>query len=130
MSNNTAGTGSNNVVVAPTGFTNLYPNLYTQNYCSSTNVLLEGTTDTSSLATTVTAYSDGYLAKSTVSLDTLFNGAQDSWRGTCFVYYSSQYVQNATNGSVCHVVARDTTAGAGMMDFGNSYLIHVPRDTW
>lgn len=129
-SNTSAGTGSNNVVVAPTSFTNLYPNLYSQNYCSSTNLLLEGTTDTSSLATAVTAFSDGYLARSTVSLDTLFNGALDSWRGTCFVYYHSQYVQNATNGSVCHVVARTTTAGAGVQDYGKSYLIHVPKDTW
>lgn len=78
--------------------------MYSQNFCSTTNLLLEGITDVSSLATTVTAYSDGYLAKSTISLDTIFTGAMAGWRGTCFVFYTSQYVQNATNGSVCHVV--------------------------
>lgn len=70
----------------------MYPNLYNQNFCSTTNLLLEGTTDTSSLSTDVTAYSDGYLAKSSMMLDTLFAGALGSWRGTCLVNYSSQYV--------------------------------------
>lgn len=77
-------------------------------------MLLEGTTDTSSLSSSITDYSDGYLAKSSLALDTLFVGGKDSWRGTCFVYYNSQYIQNVTNGSVCHVAMRDTTDGAGL----------------
>jgi len=111
--NSTAGTGANNIVSTPALFTKEFPNLYRENYCSATNILLEGTTDTSGLASAVTDYSDGYFAKSTISLDTLFNGAVDSWRGACFVYYSSQYVQDTTNGSICHIYMRETKSGPG-----------------
>lgn len=128
--NTTGGTGSNRITTAPVSFTNAFPNTYKTNWCSSTNLLLEGTTDTSSLATAVTAYSDGYLLKSTMVLDTLYAGALDSWRSTCLVFYSSQYVQDSANGSVCHSVVRDSATGAGPQDFGTSYLIHVPSETW
>jgi hypothetical protein len=87
--NTSGGTGTNSLVDAPASFSNTHPDLYQLNYCSSTNLLLEGTTDTSPLATDVTAFSDGYLLKTTMVLDTLYAGALASWRGTCLVYYSS-----------------------------------------
>lgn len=88
--NTTGGTGANNdVTSAPTSFENRHPNLYQLNFCSSTNLLLQGTTDTSAISNTVTSFSDGYSLKSTMVLDTLFGGALASWRGTCLVYYSS-----------------------------------------
>jgi hypothetical protein len=87
--NTTGGTGATSLTEAPASFTNAHPDRYEMNYCSSTNLLLEGTTDTSPLATEVTAFSDGYLLKSTMVLDTLYGGALASWRGTCLVYYSS-----------------------------------------
>lgn len=111
--NTTGGTGSNRIVSALTTFTNVYPTLYKSNWCSDTNLLLQGTTDTSSLSTAVTAFSDGYLLKSTMVLDTLYAGGLDSWRSTCLVFYSSQYVQDSNNGSVCHAVVRDSASGAG-----------------
>ena len=128
--NTAGGTGTNRVADAPASFTNRHPNLYRLNYCSSTNLMLEGTTDTSSLSTDVTAYSDGYLLKSTMVLDTLYAGGLASWRGTCLVFYSSQYVQDAANGALCHAVLRDESTGAGPQDFGSSLLLHIPAETW
>lgn len=69
-SNTTAGSGTNKLVTAPTSFTNNLagvPADYAQNLCLSSDLLLVGTTDTSTLASAITAYSDGY--KATISLD-------------------------------------------------------------
>jgi len=59
-SNNTSGSGTNNLTTAPTDFNNTFPNRVADNLCSSTNLKLAGTSDTSSLSSTITAYSDGY----------------------------------------------------------------------
>jgi len=81
--NVTAGGGTNTSVTAA-------PSVYDfTNFCSGVNLKLEGTTDTSSLSATITDYSDGYKATSTVSLETFMGGAYGSWRGYCLVYYSS-----------------------------------------
>lgn len=68
--NTTAGTGTNKLVTAPTSFTNILPGVpasYAENLCLSSDLQLVGTTDTSTLDSTITAYSDGY--KATISLD-------------------------------------------------------------
>lgn len=80
--NSTAGTGSN----TPTASLSTYSST---NMCLGSNLLLEGTTDTSSLSTTITDWSDGYKATSTLNLETFLGGALASWRGVCMVYYSS-----------------------------------------
>lgn len=59
-SNNTSGSGTNNLSTAPTDYNNSFPNRVSDNFCSSTNLKLAGTSDTSSLSSTITAYSDGY----------------------------------------------------------------------
>ena len=51
---NTTGPTGSDIVTAPTSYTTVYPDNYTSNWCSTTNILLEGTTDVSSLATAVT----------------------------------------------------------------------------
>jgi hypothetical protein len=69
-SNSTAGTGTNTLTSAPTSFSNVLPGVpasYAENLCLSSDLLLTGTTDTSTLDSTITAYSDGYKAK--ISLD-------------------------------------------------------------
>jgi hypothetical protein len=58
--NTAAGSGSNTLTSSPTSFKNDAPERADQNYCSSTNLNLTGLADTSALASTVTAYSDGY----------------------------------------------------------------------
>jgi len=69
-SNAVAGTGSNALTVHPTAtFTNASPNRVDQNLCIGTNLLLAGTADTSTLASAVTAYSDGYKATVTLALE-------------------------------------------------------------
>jgi len=128
--NTTAGTGTNALTTAPTAFYNTSPNLYTQNKCAATNLLLEGTTDTSGLASTVTAYSDGYKATVSVGLEMQLNGAIGGWSGVCMVLYSSQYVQDNTNGAVCVAAMQNSAAGSGPTDFGAAYLMHVPASTW
>lgn len=87
--NTTGPVGATEVVTAPASFTTAYPDTYTSNWCSTTNLLLEGTSDTSMLATAVTAHSDGYAITSTIALDQLYAGALTAWRATCLVYYSS-----------------------------------------
>lgn len=69
-SNTTPGTGTNTLTTAPTSFSNVLPGVpasYAENLCLSSDLLLTGTTDTSTLDATITAYSDGYTAK--ISLD-------------------------------------------------------------
>lgn len=94
--------------------------------CSSTNLLLSGLADTSSLATTVTAYSDGYLATITMALDWFQAGAAGGWRGVCMVY-TSQYIQDDTNGAVCMAAVQATT---GPADLSGVFLIHIAASTW
>jgi hypothetical protein len=101
-SNTSAAAGTNTLTSAPTTFTNTYPNMFRDNMCLGSNLELTGTTDTSALAATITEWSDGYKAKLTLSLEMLLQGAAGGWRGVCMVYYSSQYVMDNTNGSVCY----------------------------
>lgn len=100
--NSTAGSGTNTLTTAPTDFTNTFPNRNFDNYCLSSNLKLAGTGDTSSLSSTVTAYSDGYQATITLALEELLTGGSGGWRGVCVVYYSSQYVMDNTNGAICY----------------------------
>jgi len=88
-SNNTSGSGTNNLTTAPTDYTNTFPKRVSENYCSSTNLKLAGTSDTSGLSSTITAYSDGYQATLTMDLEWILTGAAGGWRGVCVVYYSS-----------------------------------------
>lgn len=128
-SNSTPGTGANALTTAPATFTNAFPNRIndSQNFCSSTNLLLSGLADTSALASTITAYSDGYLATVTMALDWFQAGAAGGWRGVCMVYYTSQYIQDDTNGAVCIAAVQGTT---GPNDLASVFLIHVPAATW
>jgi len=73
--NTTAGTGSNTLTAAPTVFTNAFPNRVQDNFCASTNLLLAGVADTSTLPAAVTAFSDGYKATITMALDWIQMGA-------------------------------------------------------
>lgn len=124
----TAGTGSNTLTSAATVFTNVAPNRVTDNFCADTNLLLAGQADTSTLPAAVTAYSDGYKATITMALDMVMMGAAGGWRGVCMVYYTSQYIQDNTNGAVC-MSAVQSTSGFGT-DLGSVVLSHVPAATW
>lgn len=73
--NTTSGTTGNTLVTAPTSFTNTKPTRLSDNLCLSSYLELTGTTDTSALASTITAYSDGYKGKSTLALDLILTGA-------------------------------------------------------
>lgn len=120
-----------NVLITPKErYTNEFPDRYTSNFCSYTTLELAGTTDTSTLATVVAAYSDGYYAKSTIAMEMFWAGAVDGWRGTCMVYYSSQFVQDNTNGSICHVYTHSSSATSLPHDYGTTYLIHILPATW
>lgn len=125
----TAGSG-NALTTAKATFTNASPDLVTENRCTSSTLTLEATADTSSLASDIQAYSDGYKATVTLGLEFFAGGAQGGWRGVCIVYYSSQYVMDATNGSLCAVAQQTTTAAAGPFDFGGLYTMHVTAATW
>jgi hypothetical protein len=128
--NTTAGTGTNALTAAATSFANSGATIYTNNNCAASNLLLEGTTDTSGLASAVTAYSDGYKATVTVGLEAQLNGALGGWSGVCMVLYSSQYIQDNTNGAVCVAATQNSAAGSGPTDFGGVLLMHVPAATW
>lgn len=97
----TAGSGSVTLTTAPTKFSNTSPEIYNQNMCIGSNFELIGTSDTSSLSDTITSWSDGYKGKATLNLEYLLAGAKGGWSGVCVVYYSSQYVMDNTNGSIC-----------------------------
>lgn len=127
--NTVGGSGPNTLTTSPTTFKNSSPNRVDQNYCSDTNLNLTGLADTSALAATVTAYSDGYLATITMGLDWIQAGAQGGWRGVCMVYYTSQYIQDDTNGAVCMTAVQATGTGLAS-DLGGVYLVHVPATTW
>jgi len=92
--NSSAGAGSNSLVTSKGTYTNKVPDMLQGNFCTTSNLLLEGTTDASTLSTVVAAFSDGYKASSSMQLDQFFAGGVDGWRGTCIVYYRSDYVQD------------------------------------
>jgi hypothetical protein len=129
-SNTTAGSGSNKTSTAPTSYSNDSPNRVEENKCITTDLLLAGTANTSSLASVITDFSDGYKATWTINLQMFLNGAAGGWRGACIVYYTSQYVQSAINGSICFIAVQSTATGAGPTDFGSGVLLHVPTGTW
>lgn len=106
------------------------PNRVSDNLCLSSHIQLEGTTDTSALADTIKAFSDGYSGKTTLELDYVLTGGTGGWRGVCVVYYSSQYVQDNTNGALCHLAATSTATAAGPTDFSASTLNLIPSTTW
>jgi len=128
--NSTAGTGTNALTAHPASvFSNVSPNRVDQNLCADTNLLLAGQADTSTLASAVTTYSDGYKATITVALEWIQMGAQGGWRGVCMVYYTSQYIQDNTNGSVCVSAIQGTGTSLGS-DLASVVLSHVPAATW
>jgi len=49
------------------------------NWCTNNNLHLAGTYDAATLASAITAYSDGYVATSTLGLETFLGGALGSW---------------------------------------------------
>lgn len=128
--NTMAGSPENVMITPKTSYTNEFPNKYQANFCSYTTLELAGTTDTSTLATTVAEYSDGYYAKSTMAMEMFFAGAVDGWRGTCIVYYSSQFVQDNSDGAICHVFSHSSSATSLPHDYGATYLIHILPATW
>lgn len=67
-----AGVGSN-TLSSPTA---LYDKF---NWCTTNNLHLAGTYDASVLSSAITAYSDGYVATSTLGLETFMGGAAGSW---------------------------------------------------
>merc|ERR1711881_314462 len=114
----------------PDNFTNSSPNMVTENKCTDTWLLLEGLADTSGLTDDVKAFSDGYKATLTLGMEFFAGGAQGGWRGVCMVYYSSQYIQDNTNGAICAAAQQNATAGSGPFDFGGIYLMHVQNSSW
>jgi hypothetical protein len=127
--NTVAGTGSNVLVTAKASYTTAHPDQYSMDFCQATNLEIAGAS-TEDLADAVKAFTDGYYVKSTVALRQQFAGGADSWVGTCLVYYESQYVQDNTDGALCHVVMRESTTTAGPRDFGSSILVHITSATW
>lgn len=92
--NSTAGSGSNTLASAWPTYTNEEPNKLQGRFCSPTTLNLEGSVDITALSDTITAFSDGYKASSSMTLDQFFSGGVDGWRGTCIVYYSSEFVED------------------------------------
>lgn len=132
-SNTSAGTGTNALTTAPASYSNNLPGVaaaFAENLCLSSDLLLSGTTDTSSLDATITAYSDGYKAKISLALEFILPGAAGGWAGVCIVYYSTEYVQNNTNGSVCFAAGVNSATASGPRDFGAGYLMEVTSSTW
>jgi len=118
------------LTTAPTAFTNSSPYKVNEQYCLSSNLELTGTSDTSGLSSTITAWSDGYKAKISLSLEVILPGAKGGWRGICMVYYTSQYVMDNTNGSICFAAQVDSVTGSGPADYGAGYLMSVSSSTW
>ena len=116
-SDNSVGGGTNTLTTAPISFTNSSPFKVNEQYCLSSNLELTGTSDTSGLSSTITAWSDGYKAKVTLSLEMILPGAAGGWRGLCMVYYTSQYVMDNTNGSICFAAQVNSETGSGPADY-------------
>jgi hypothetical protein len=132
-SNQTAGSGTNSLTAAPASFTSNLPGAplsYIENLCLTSDLQLTGTTDTSGLDATITAYSDGYKAKVSLNLEQILPGGAGGWAGVCLVYYSSEYVQDATNGAVCFVAGVTSSTGSGPRDFAGGYLLEVTNTNW
>lgn len=129
-SNNLPGSGTNTLTTAPSSFTNSSPYKVSEQYCIGSNLELTGTSDTSGLSSTITSWSDGYKAKVTLSLEMILPGAAGGWRGICMVYYTSQYVMDNTNGSICFAAQVDATTGSGPINFGAGHLMSVASSTW
>jgi len=128
--NNSQGGGTNSLTTAPTSFTNSSPSKVSEQYCLSSNLALVGTSDTSGLSSTITAHSDGYKATVSLGLEMILPGATGGWRGICVVYYTSQYVMDNTNGSICFAAQVNSATGSGPIDFGSGYLMSVSSSTW
>jgi hypothetical protein len=124
------GVGTNVIVNEKASYTNTFPNQYSMDFCAATNLEVAGSASTEDFTDAVKAWTDGYYMRSTISMKQQHAGDTDSWQGTCLVYYTSQYVQDNTEGSLCHVVLHDSTATAGPQDFGSSSVIHVPAASW
>jgi hypothetical protein len=65
-----------------------------------------------------------------MALEMILPGAAGGWRGVCMVYYSSQYVMDNTNGSICFAAQVDSSTGKGPLDFGAGYLMSVASSVW
>ena len=128
--NTATGSGTNALSNTSTIYTTAYPNLYEDQFCSTSTLLLTGTEDVGTLADVITASSDGYQASLSMSLETFFAGARTAWRGVCLVYYASELVADNSGGALCHVVVRDDAATAGLTDFGQSALVHIMPGNW
>lgn len=127
----TPGTGANVFVTERSkSYTTKFPDQYSMDFCSETNLEIAGSATTEGFVDAVAAFTDGYYMKSTMAMHQQHAGGVDSWTGTCVLYYSSEYVQDNTHGSVCHVVTHDASTTAGPTDFGSSILIHVTSATW
>lgn len=94
--NTSAGSGSNILAEPEAAFTTEEPSKLQGKFCAGTTMILEGTIDTTTLSDTISAYSDGYKASTTIQMDQFFAGGVDGWRGTCLVYYSSESVEDNT----------------------------------
>jgi len=46
------------------------------------------------------------------------------------VYYTSQYVMDNTNGSLCFAAQVNATTGSGPTGFGAGFLMSVSSSTW
>jgi hypothetical protein len=56
------------MTTAPTSYSNNSPNRVEENKCITSDLLLAGVTDTSTLDAAITAFSDGYKATWTINL--------------------------------------------------------------
>jgi len=126
----TAGSGANALTAAPAGFTNSSPNRAEENRCGTSNLNLVGTADISALADAIKEHSDGYVATLAIALEYFNGGAAGSWRGVCMVWYSSQFIQDATNGAMCAAAQQNGGAGSGPFDFKSISLMHVANTAW
>lgn len=132
-SNQQAGSGTNTLTTPPANYSNNLPGFpasYIENLCLGSDLALVGTQDTSGLDATITAYSDGYKAKISLNLEQILPGGSGGWAGVCLVYYSSEYVQDNTNGAVCFVAGVDTSTNAGPRDYAGGYLLEVANTLW
>jgi hypothetical protein len=127
----TAGTGSNALTTAPTAYTNVWPDKYELNLCGDSRLLLEGTDDAeNTLSAVITELSDGYKATIVISLESILAGNQARWRGVCMVMYTTEYIQDTENGSLCVVATTGSSDFQGPDEFGSNFLIHIPTLTW
>lgn len=101
-----------------------------ESLCLDSDLELSGTTDTSGLASTITAWSDGYKGTISLALEQILPGAAGGWSGVCMVHYTSEYVMSTSNGATCFAAQVNTAVGSGPTDFGAGYLMAVSAATW